>query len=308
MLPRVAQMQRARLIYAMADASQALGAARVTVADVVERAGVSRRTFYELFGDCKACLLAAIEDALGQASAEVRGARERGARWEEGIRDALAALLAFADREPGLARLLVLESVACGPEAIRMRKRVLARLAAAIDEGRNAGGRRTVPPPPLTAEATVGAVLAVVHSRIACGHEQPLGSLTDDLMSTIVLPYLGTAAARSQLGRSGPEPARRRAGTAHASRVLRELEVRLTDRTIEVLLALAGNPGASNRQIGLAARVRDQGQVSKLLARLQRHGVIENVHAGRRAGRPNSWQLTSRGQALVELLAAGRRA
>ncbi len=44
------------------------GAANVSVAHVVERAGVSRRTFYELFADREECFLAAFDDAVSRAS------------------------------------------------------------------------------------------------------------------------------------------------------------------------------------------------------------------------------------------------
>ena len=40
----------------------------VTVAQVVERAGVSRRTFYEVFEDREDCLLAALEEGIARVS------------------------------------------------------------------------------------------------------------------------------------------------------------------------------------------------------------------------------------------------
>jgi hypothetical protein len=46
----------------------------------------------------------------------------------------------------------------------------------------------------------------------------------------------------------------------------------------------------------------DEGQTSKLLARLQRQGVIENVGLGPARGEPNAWVLTSSGRRTVELI------
>src|SRR3954451_5288435 len=57
----VAANQRARLLDAMTRVVVRKGYARTTVADVVEVAGVSRRTFYEQFVDKEACFLAAYE-------------------------------------------------------------------------------------------------------------------------------------------------------------------------------------------------------------------------------------------------------
>src|SRR5207253_2083261 len=52
-----------------------------TVADVVERAGVSRRTFYEQFADKEACFLAAYDvgltAVLGRIKEAVEGVPER---------------------------------------------------------------------------------------------------------------------------------------------------------------------------------------------------------------------------------------
>jgi hypothetical protein len=45
-----------------------------------------------------------------------------------------------------------------------------------------------------------------------------------------------------------------------------------------------------------AAGVSDQGQISKLLLRLQNLGLICNSGDGPAKGEPNAWQLTSKGQ------------
>jgi AcrR family transcriptional regulator/DNA-binding MarR family transcriptional regulator len=73
---------------------------------------------------------------------------------------------------------------------------------------------------------------------------------------------------------------------------------RLTVRTHLVLSAVAEHAGSSNREIANAAGVRDEGQISKLLARLQDRGLIHNT-AGMTAGFPKAWQLTPRGEALL---------
>ena len=71
--------------------------------------------------------------------------------------------------------------------------------------------------------------------------------------------------------------------------------MRLTYRTVRVLLAIAETPGASNRELADAAGVADQGQISKLLSRLKSLGLIENIGAGPVRGEPNAWQLTPKG-------------
>src|SRR6202035_3547365 len=113
------------------------------------------------------------------------------------------------------------------------------------------------------------------------------------LMSMIVLPYLGPAAARKEL--ELPTPKRpRQVPVAHRD-PLRDLEMRLTYRTVRTLIAVAEQPGSSNRTVGARAGIPDQGQVSKLLARLHTLGLIENTVPPSARGAPNAWTLTTRG-------------
>jgi DNA-binding MarR family transcriptional regulator len=127
----------------------------------------------------------------------------------------------------------------------------------------------------------------------------PLMNLLNPLMGMIVLPYLGPAAARRELARAAPHVPRRSRPTANP---LRELDMRLTYRTVRVLRAIAANPSASNREVSVAAGISDQGQISKLLARLQKLGLIRNggPKRGFTRGEPNAWTLTDTGHQLAE--------
>jgi predicted transcriptional regulator len=70
-----------------------------------------------------------------------------------------------------------------------------------------------------------------------------------------------------------------------------------------VLSAIARTPGISNRGAAEAAGVRDEGQISKLLARVERFGLICNTGAGQAKGAANAWTLTPRGVELDRALA-----
>src|ERR1700723_3806110 len=100
---RIGELQRARILGAMVELVRELGIGKVTVAHVVARSGVSRRTFYELFEDRDACFLAAVEHALGRLVERVAPAyAEGGPSWRKRIRGALAELLTCLEREPYL--------------------------------------------------------------------------------------------------------------------------------------------------------------------------------------------------------------
>ena len=75
--------------------------------------------------------------------------------------------------------------------------------------------------------------------------------------------------------------------------------MRLTYRTVRVLLAIVQTPGASNREVAESAGVEDQGQISKLLSRLKTLGLVENTGAGPFSGEPNAWRLTPKGQQVA---------
>ncbi len=288
------EIQRTRMLTAMVEMVAEHGAANVTVAHVVKRSGVSRRTFYEIFVDREECFLAAFDDGIARVRECVLEAYRAEGRWRERVRAGLVALLEFLDQEQGLGRLLIVESLGAGPGALERRSQILPAAIAAVDAGVTEG--KAVEQPPLTAEGIVGGVLAVLHARLLDPGPDSLLELTGPLMSMIVRPYLGQAAAQRELLRPTPVPrARSRPPIADP---LRDLEMRLTYRTMCVLTTLANNPGSSNRDVGLTSGIQDQGQISKLLTRLQKLGLIENTGAGRARGAPNAWMLTHKGQEI----------
>jgi DNA-binding MarR family transcriptional regulator len=162
----------------------------------------------------------------------------------------------------------------------------------------------------LTAEGIVGATFGVIYARLIQDDQEPLMGLLNALMATIVLPYQGHAAAAREQARLAPELSALSADAkggrlvAAVGKPTAPLDFRLTVRTQLVLTAIArlGEQGRdpSNREISGAAGVRDQGQISRLLTRLEGLGLLENT-GGATAGVPNAWHLTQRGGEIVSL-------
>src|ERR1700693_3197159 len=92
---RVDELQRARLIAALIAAVEATDSPRPTVNQIVTRARVSRKTFYDLFGDREECFLAAFEDLFARANALATDAYLQQDSWRGGVRAALSCLLAL---------------------------------------------------------------------------------------------------------------------------------------------------------------------------------------------------------------------
>jgi AcrR family transcriptional regulator/DNA-binding MarR family transcriptional regulator len=303
---RVSEVQRSRVLRSAVRVVSEYGYAQMTVARVAGGARVSRRTFYELFDDREGCFLAAFDDGVARVSERVLAAFgvERG--WRAQVRGGLAALLEFLDEQPRMGSLLIVDALQAGPRVQERRAMVLRDLAEVLQrDGSRAGSGRGVPP--LTGEGVVGALLGVIHTRLSGGRHGSMLELLNPLVGMVVLSYLGAVAAQGELecpvARS--ERARGVSGGEVSSSsflegdLLADLPMRLTGRTLLVLQAIGERPGASNREVGELGEVQDQGQISKLLRRLEGLGLVENVTRQKRSrrptGAPNAWRLTARG-------------
>jgi AcrR family transcriptional regulator len=308
---RVSEMQRARLLAAATVSIAELGYARASVAHITARARVSRRTFYDLFASREECLIAVMQGALERVGSEIAVLELAGLGWRERVRSGLFVILSFLDREPMLARVCVVQALQGAPRVLAWREEnILERLIEILDQGRGESARARVCTTVLTAEGLVGAAFAIVYARLLSTRkpQEPLRGLLSELMSMIVLPYLGPEVARQEQRR--PLPPAERAARANGlvaavieQEPLREIPMRLTYRTARVLQAAAEQPGASNRCIGEQAGIPDQGQVSKLLARLKGLGVLVNTGVGPVKGEPNAWRLTELGERVTQHLA-----
>jgi AcrR family transcriptional regulator len=299
-------MQRRRLLTATLELVYERGAQHVTVALVSDRAGVSRKTFYDIFADLERCLLATFEESVRRATEAVEQAVEGHRTWTDGIRAGLTGLLSFLEDEPVAGRAAIVEALSSGEQTLEARERVLGEVIAIVDRG------RTEPDavkdvPPLTSEGVVGAVFSVIHARMLARPRpgkigaRPLTDLVGPLMVMILQPYLGSLIARKELDRSVLVP--KRAKPKLPTDPFKDFPIRLTYRTAQVLSSVAASPGASSKQIASASGVSDEGQMSRLLTRLERVGLIRNAGMGPAKGEANAWTLTDSGQSVHSVIA-----
>lgn len=306
----VSELQRSRLLAAAVGAVEEFGYAGASVAHITGRARISRRTFYELFDNREECLVAVLDSTVAQITAEVEAAHLADLDWRERVRGGLWAILSFFDRERTLARVCIVASQGAGIAVLGRRQEILDGLAQIVDQG---GGED---PPAgakgLTAQGVVGAVFSIVYSRLLNMDSEPLTSLLGELMAMIVLPYKGQAVARRERDRPLPETTPRAAGAngrltsaLGSTQSLVALPMRLTYRTALVLSALAEHPEQSNRQVAELVGISDQGQISKLLQRLRRLGLVENAAEGAHdKGQANQWVLTPTGVTITRSIQA----
>jgi AcrR family transcriptional regulator len=199
-LPReaVAAHQRERLFKAMVQAIEEHGFVATTISDLVSRAGVSRRSFYEHFHDKDACLLATYDDAIVRLNRRLAEAvapvADPGERLEAYIRELFHA----AGERPDLARLMCVEMGAAGPVGVQRWADGAALLEHfVIETFDRAPGPGTVPQP--VARAIVGALRRLLYTRVcrarsSAALERELTKILPDLLAWIAGYYPSPAA------------------------------------------------------------------------------------------------------------------
>jgi AcrR family transcriptional regulator len=196
----VSAVQRERLIAAMLKAASELGYRQATVQDVIDRAGVSRPTFYEHFANKEDCFLAAFDTTVERLRERIDGAAAKGgANWRDRLRFSLEELLRFVSQEPDAARAVIVEARAASAEALLRRDGLLDYFSGCVDSlvrDRLAG---TASWSEITAAGVVGGVEALLYARLNKGELDDVDSLLPSLMYFVVLPYEGHEAASEEL-------------------------------------------------------------------------------------------------------------
>jgi AcrR family transcriptional regulator len=200
-LPReaVAAHQRERLFKAMVEAVDEHGYVATTISDLVSRAGVSRRSFYEHFHNKDECLLATYDAIVVRLTRRLVGAGrlvgETGSAegWKERLEAFICALFEAAIDRPDAARLVCVEMGAAGPAGVQRWAQGAARLERFIVEGfAESPGEGTIPDP--VARAIVGALRKILYSRVRRARSSKalkaeLLQLVPDLVEWIVSYY-----------------------------------------------------------------------------------------------------------------------
>jgi AcrR family transcriptional regulator/DNA-binding MarR family transcriptional regulator len=291
--------QRDRLVAAMGELIAERGDTALSVHRVCGRAGVSRRTFYDLYVDRDACLL----DTLGVAQDRLVGCVAEavvavGPEWEDRAVAATRALVGTLCADRVLGYLCVVAPSAAGRDALILQR-------ATIDEiGRLLGEPpRIVVPADVVLAAALGGVLELLRRRLTdAGEDSAHGELTGPAIYALLAPFIGPrrAAARASVLSDTTFVTRWTPSDAGGGRHLPGLLV--TELTRLTLEYLDEHPDATNIAVARAGDVRHQSQVSRHLARLQREGVVQ-CH---KRGRTNAWRLTARGKEAARSLRDAR--
>lgn len=209
-LPRrfIVHNQRERMLLAVAEAVAEQGFATTTVADIIARARLSRRTFYEHFADKEECFLAAYDTVVEQLLAAVGQAYEQADGWTQKVHDGLETFLAYLAAEPAFARMCIVEVVAAGPHARSRRDAAMRVFVDFLEPGR-AEAPKGVEAPALAAEIVVGGIYEIIYSRLQRDAADELVEMLPELLRCVLIPFIGHEAADKAV-----REARARAGAA----------------------------------------------------------------------------------------------
>lgn len=191
--------QHDRILDAFAETVDAKGYSAVTVSEVIAAAGVSRKTFYELFSDKQACFLACYEAGLAVLMERVGQVYLADpAASPDRAHAVLGALLNVLAAEPAFAQLGMVEVLAVGPAAVARHRQVIAsfipllKVASEYHDTLVAGLPK---PDPIILEALVGGIVAVISGRIRDGRTQALPDLLIPLSRFLLAPFVGEVRA-----------------------------------------------------------------------------------------------------------------
>ena len=191
------ESQRNRIHQAMIEVVSERGYPETRVVDVIGVAGVSRKTFYELFESREDCFLAAYDVLLENILGEAANAFESmpGAPWAERMAAALGTLLTHLSAHPDEARFAIVEVLAAGPKALARRDAALRQFTGFLEAGRS---ETSVELPGITSVAVAGGINELLYSEILHGAVAQLPSRLPDLMFWVTLPYLGAEGAAEE--------------------------------------------------------------------------------------------------------------
>jgi AcrR family transcriptional regulator len=182
---QVATNQRLRLVRAMLEAVGQKGYVATTVSDVVARAGVSRKAFYQHFANKQECFLATYDAIAKAGKRRVVSALREADGSSDRMEATIQTLFEAAVEHPDALRLAIIETSAVGPAGIERRDRAISELGGFINDGlrrstQAEGLTSAAVLPETTVRAVVGGLNRVVVACLPRGRGvKPVGLVPD---------------------------------------------------------------------------------------------------------------------------------
>lgn len=175
-----------RLLRALAAVVAEKGYPGTTVAEVVERASTSQRTFYEHFKNKEDAIVAALDSGSAHMLAAALPAFRRAPDWPHAVHDTQEAMFRWGAEEPEYARMGGKEMYAAGKRALDQREVVTEGM-----EGLLTPGYELKPDtPPIASEAIGGALYSLLYDHVNQKGPETLPDLVPTLVYVTLAPFL----------------------------------------------------------------------------------------------------------------------
>ncbi len=175
-----------RILRALAAVVAEKGYPDTTVAEVVDRASTSQRTFYEHFKNKEDAIVAALDSGSAHMLAAALPAFRRAPDWKHAVHDTIEAMFRWGAEEPEYARMGGVEMYAAGNRALDQREMVTEGM-----EGLLAPGYEINPKtPPISAEAVGGALYNLLYEYVNRKGPETLPDLVPTLVYVTLAPFL----------------------------------------------------------------------------------------------------------------------
>ncbi|HEY0317504.1 MAG TPA: TetR/AcrR family transcriptional regulator [Solirubrobacterales bacterium] len=175
-----------RVLRALAAVVAEKGYPDTTVAEIVERAETSQRTFYEHFKNKEDAIVAALDSGSAHMLASALPAFRRAPDWPHAVHDTIEAMFAFGAEEPEYARMGGVEMYAAGRRALDQREVVTEGMEGLLAPGYELKSDT----PPIAAEAVGGALYSLLYDHVNKKGPETLPDLVPTLVYVTLAPFL----------------------------------------------------------------------------------------------------------------------
>lgn len=188
-----------RLLRALAAVVSEKGYPETTVAEVVDRAKTSQRTFYAHFANKEDAMVAALDSGSSQMLAAALPAYRRAPDWPHAVQATQEAMFTYGVQEPEYARLGAVEMYGAGKRALEQRERVTEGMEALLEPGYELAPDI----PPITAEAIGGALYALFYDHVKQKGPERLAEMVPLAVYITLAPFIGGTEAYAVAGGNG---------------------------------------------------------------------------------------------------------
>lgn len=198
--------QRRRILRALATVVAERGYPEVRIELIVKQAHVSLRTFYKHYRSKEACFIDLFDSAVAAVTKEIRERLEaEPLPWAEQVALALRLFTEKIAAEPEMARSVIVEAPAVGPELSDRYEKASKAFVTLFAGGRELSPRRAELPTSIE-DTLAGAVFWSAYERLVAGQPDLLAEHLPALTELVLRTYLGPEEAARLVRDQMPSP------------------------------------------------------------------------------------------------------